>query len=157
MITFFIVDWNKWCHFTLGTARAVLVVALVYSFLEVFNVIMAALQGNFGTVTDVQLKLRKHPNAYIAIKWNLNLLVLTFLTTLTPLAKVVFIMPFGLVTLIFYWPKKCFRVGQRQALISSTAQVNRSINLDSWKLPVREEQSYLPLCFGFSSSPNKKD
>jgi hypothetical protein len=27
--------------------------------------------------TGVQLKLRKHPNAYIAIKWNLNLLVIT--------------------------------------------------------------------------------
>ena len=39
--------------------------------------------------TGVQLKLRKHPNAYIAIKWNLNLLVITFLTTLTPLARVV--------------------------------------------------------------------
>ena len=46
-----------------------------------------ALQGNFGT--GVQLKLRKHPNAYIAIKWNLNLLVITFSTTLTPLARVV--------------------------------------------------------------------
>jgi hypothetical protein len=31
----------------------------------------------------------KHPNAYIAIKWNLNLLVITFLTTLMPLARVV--------------------------------------------------------------------
>ena len=30
----------------------------------------------------------KHPNAYIAIKWNLNLLI-TFSTTLTPLARVV--------------------------------------------------------------------
>jgi hypothetical protein len=39
--------------------------------------------------TGVQLKLRKHPNAYIAIKWNLNLLVITFLTTLTPLARVI--------------------------------------------------------------------
>ena len=39
--------------------------------------------------TGVQLKLWKHPNAYIAIKWNLNLLVITFLTTLTPLARVV--------------------------------------------------------------------
>jgi hypothetical protein len=39
--------------------------------------------------TGVQLKLRKHPNAYIAIKWNLNLLVITFLTTFTPLARVV--------------------------------------------------------------------
>jgi hypothetical protein len=37
----------------------------------------------------MQLKLRKHPNAYIAIKWNLNLLVITFSTTLTPLARVV--------------------------------------------------------------------
>jgi hypothetical protein len=46
-----------------------------------------ALQGNFGT--GVQLKLRKHPNAYIAIKWNLNLLVITFSTTLTPLDRVV--------------------------------------------------------------------
>jgi hypothetical protein len=36
-----------------------------------------------------KLKLRKHPNAYIAIKWNQNLLVITFLTTLTPLARVV--------------------------------------------------------------------
>ena len=45
------------------------------------------LQGNFGT--GVQLKLRKHPNAYIAIKWNLNFLVITFLKTLTPLARVV--------------------------------------------------------------------
>jgi hypothetical protein len=32
--------------------------------------------------TGVQLKLRKHPK-------NLNLLVITFLTTLTPLARVV--------------------------------------------------------------------
>jgi hypothetical protein len=39
--------------------------------------------------TGVQLKLRKHPNACIAIKWNLNLPVITFLTTLTPLARVV--------------------------------------------------------------------
>jgi hypothetical protein len=77
--------------FTLGSARVVLVVALVYSFPDVFNVIMAlispytnqpfivihsftsftgigSLQGNFGTVTGVQLKLQKHPNAYIAIK-----------------------------------------------------------------------------------------
>jgi hypothetical protein len=41
---FFILDWNKWCHsslFTLGSARAALVVALVYSFPDVFNVIMA--------------------------------------------------------------------------------------------------------------------
>jgi hypothetical protein len=53
--------------FTLGSARAVLVVALVYSFPDVFNVIMVgALQGNFDT--GVQLNLRKHPNAYIAIK-----------------------------------------------------------------------------------------
>jgi hypothetical protein len=49
--------------FTLGSARAVLVVALVYSFPDVFNVIMALISP-----TDVQLKLRKHPNAYIAIK-----------------------------------------------------------------------------------------
>ena len=48
---------------------------------------LGALQGNFGT--GVQLKLRKHPNAYIAIKWNLNLFVITFLTTLTPMAMVV--------------------------------------------------------------------
>ena len=40
-----------------------------------FNVILVG--------TGVQLKLRKHPNAYIAIKWNLNLLVITFSTTLT--------------------------------------------------------------------------
>ena len=39
--------------------------------------------------TGVQLKLRKHPNADIAIKWNLNLLVIPFLTTLSPLARVV--------------------------------------------------------------------
>ena len=31
------------------------------------------------------------------------------------------IMPFGLVTLIFYWPKKIVRAGLRLALISSTA------------------------------------
>ena len=31
------------------------------------------------------------------------------------------IMPFGLVTLIFYWPKKIVRDGLRLALISSTA------------------------------------
>jgi hypothetical protein len=86
-------------HFTLRSARGVLVVALVYSFPNVFNVItlkfilslvsrgLGTLQGNFGT--GVQLKLRKHPNAYIAIKWNLNLLVITFLTTLTPMARVV--------------------------------------------------------------------
>ena len=30
-------------------------------------------------------------------------------------------MPFGLVTLIFYWPKNFFRAGLRLALISSTA------------------------------------
>jgi hypothetical protein len=41
--------------------------------------------------TGVQLKLQKHPNAYIAIKWNLNLLFITFLTTLTPFAEVVLI------------------------------------------------------------------
>jgi hypothetical protein len=29
---------------------------------------VGAVQGNFGTVTGVQLKLQKHPNAYIAIK-----------------------------------------------------------------------------------------
>ena len=46
-----------------------------------------ALQGNFGT--GVQLNLRKHPNAYIAIKCKLNLLVITFSSTLTPLARVV--------------------------------------------------------------------
>jgi hypothetical protein len=34
-------------------------------------------------------KCHKHPNAYIAIKWNLNSLVITVLTTLTPLARVV--------------------------------------------------------------------
>jgi hypothetical protein len=45
------------------------------------------LLGNFST--GVQLKLRKHLNAYIAIKWNLNLLVITFLTTLSPLDRVV--------------------------------------------------------------------
>jgi hypothetical protein len=64
--------------FTLRSARAILVVALVYSFPDVFNL-----------GTGVQLKLRKHPNAYIAIKWNLNLLAITVLTTLTPLAGVV--------------------------------------------------------------------
>ena len=32
--------------------------------------------------TGVQLKLRKHPNAYIAIKWNLNLLFITFFDNL---------------------------------------------------------------------------
>jgi hypothetical protein len=74
--------------FTLGSARVVLVVALVYSFSDVFNVIMAlispytnqpfivpnikihsftsltgvgALQGNFGTVTGVQLEIAKTP------------------------------------------------------------------------------------------------
>jgi hypothetical protein len=51
------------------------------------HVSRGTLQGNFGT--GVQLKLRKHPNAYIAIKWNLNLLVITFSTTLTPLARMV--------------------------------------------------------------------
>jgi hypothetical protein len=58
--------------FTLGSARAVLVVALVYSFPDVFNVIMALISPYFFKVilvgTGVQLKLRKHPNAYIAIK-----------------------------------------------------------------------------------------
>ena len=49
---------------------------------------LGALQGNFGTGEQLKLR-RKHPNAYIAIKWNLNLLVITFLTTLTPLARVV--------------------------------------------------------------------
>ena len=44
----------------------------IHSFTSLTGV--GALQGNFGTVTGVQLKLRKHPNAYIAIKWNLNLL-----------------------------------------------------------------------------------
>ena len=37
----------------------------------------------------MQLKLWKHPNAYIATKWNLNVLVITFSTTLTPLARMV--------------------------------------------------------------------
>ena len=59
----------------------------IHSFTSLTGV--GALQGNFGTVTGVQLKLRKHPNAYIAIKWNLNLLAITFSTTLTPLARVV--------------------------------------------------------------------
>jgi hypothetical protein len=45
------------------------------------------LQGNFSS--GEQLKLQKHPNAYIAIKWTLNLLVVTFSTTLMPLARVV--------------------------------------------------------------------
>jgi hypothetical protein len=31
------------------------------------------------------------------------------------------IMPFGLVTLIIYWPKFFFRAGQRLALVSNTA------------------------------------
>jgi hypothetical protein len=61
--------------FTLGSARAVLVVALVYSFPDVFNVIMVLISltrvgGLFKVIlvgTGVQLKLRKHPNAYIAI------------------------------------------------------------------------------------------
>jgi hypothetical protein len=38
----------------------------IHSFTSLTGV--GALQGNFGTVTGVQLKLRKHPNAYIAIK-----------------------------------------------------------------------------------------
>ena len=59
----------------------------IHSFTSLMGV--GALQGNFGTLTGVQLKLRKHPNAYIAIKWNLKLLVITFSTTLTPLARVV--------------------------------------------------------------------
>jgi hypothetical protein len=59
----------------------------IHSFTSLTGV--GALQGNFGTITGVQLKLRKHPNAYIAIKWNLNLLVITFSTTLTPLVRVV--------------------------------------------------------------------
>jgi hypothetical protein len=50
--------------FTLGSARAVLVVALVYSFPDVFNVLFKVILVGTG----VQLKLRKHPNAYIAIK-----------------------------------------------------------------------------------------
>jgi hypothetical protein len=37
--------------------------------------------------TGVQLKLLKRPNAYIAIKWNLNLLVIIFSTILTPLPE----------------------------------------------------------------------
>jgi hypothetical protein len=66
--------------FTLGSARAVLVVALIYSFPEVFNVIMALISpytnrltrvvGLFKIIlvgTGVQLKLRKHPNAYILL------------------------------------------------------------------------------------------
>jgi len=42
-----------------------------------------ALKGIFGT------GVRKHPNAYIAFEWNLNLIVIIFLTTLTQLARVV--------------------------------------------------------------------
>jgi hypothetical protein len=38
----------------------------IHSFTSLTGV--GALQGNFGTVTGVQLKLRKHPNASIAIK-----------------------------------------------------------------------------------------
>jgi hypothetical protein len=76
---------------------------------------VGALQGNFDT--GVQLNLRKHPNAYIAIKWNLNLLVITF-----------FIMPFGPVIRIFYWPK-IFVSGQpKLALISGTAITTAKIN-----------------------------
>jgi hypothetical protein len=66
--------------FTLGSARAVFIVALVYSFPDVFNVIMALISPYtnqpfivllFNVIlvgTGVQLKFRKHPNAYIAIK-----------------------------------------------------------------------------------------
>ena len=57
----------------------------IHSFTSLMGV--GTLQGNFGT--GVQLKLWKHPNAYIAIKWNLNLLAITFSTTLMPLARVV--------------------------------------------------------------------
>jgi hypothetical protein len=39
----------------------------IHSFTSLTGV--GALQGNFGTVTGVQLKLRKHPNAYIAIEY----------------------------------------------------------------------------------------
>ena len=38
----------------------------IHSFTSLTGVGGGALQGNFGT--GVQLKLRKHPNAYIAIK-----------------------------------------------------------------------------------------
>jgi hypothetical protein len=38
----------------------------IHSFTSLTGV--GALQGNFGTGTGVQLKLRKHPNEYIAIK-----------------------------------------------------------------------------------------
>jgi hypothetical protein len=38
----------------------------IHSFTSLTGV--GALQGNFGTVTGVQLKLQKYPNAYIAIK-----------------------------------------------------------------------------------------
>jgi hypothetical protein len=58
----------------------------------IFSLVLQGLGGLFKVIlvgTGVQLKLRKHPNAYIALKWNLNLLVITFLTTLTPLARVV--------------------------------------------------------------------
>jgi hypothetical protein len=48
----------------MSSARAVLVVALVYSFPDVFNVMMEVILVGTG----VQLKLRKRPNAYIAIK-----------------------------------------------------------------------------------------
>jgi hypothetical protein len=58
----------------------------IHSFTSLTGVV-GARQGNFST--GVQLNLQKHPNAYIAIKWNLNLLVITFSTTLTPLARVV--------------------------------------------------------------------
>ena len=57
------------------------ILSLVSRGLVLFKVILVG--------TGVQLKLRKHPNAYIAIKWNLNLLVITFLTTFMPLARVV--------------------------------------------------------------------
>jgi hypothetical protein len=58
----------------------------------ILSLVSRELGGLFKVIlvgTGVQLKLRKHPNVYIAIKWNLNLLVITFLTTLTPLARVV--------------------------------------------------------------------
>jgi hypothetical protein len=44
------VDWNKWCHS--GSARAVLVVALVYSFPDVFNVIMALISPYTNQLID---------------------------------------------------------------------------------------------------------
>jgi hypothetical protein len=51
--------------FTLGSARAALIVALVYSFPDVFNVIMALISPYKNQPFIV---LRKHLNAYIAIK-----------------------------------------------------------------------------------------